>query len=720
MLTIYDYLVIGFYFVFLMSLGVVFKHFNKNSKDYFAGGQRMCWWLLGGSLFISNFSCWTFTGAAGIAYKYGILVMYVYIMNVLGYIIGYLFFATRLRQMRLITAIDGVRRRYGRINEQFFNWLSILRAPLLGGVWLFGLAVILTTIFVDTAGDLKSKPAPAKISAILSLLEHNKPWEKIAAKKSGAARDAKLLPAIREDFSTSGNLSDRQWNSLLKLLVTFKAYMPDIEHQAKLNGFSEDIRDMDEQQRSAVVNRNWIIIITGCTVLIMAMLGGNWAVVASDFIQLLLLLSITTVTAVLALVKLGGIGPFFKQLPPGSFKIFYSLGEIKYDWLFLLSMVLGTILIRNNIMTAGKYIAARDSRHARLSTLIPLIGYAVMPLIWFIPVWAAHTLVPGLMSEYRGVIGNPEEMAYIATALKILPQGLLGLLVVGLFAATMSSMDTSFNKNAGFIVCNFYRDILRPQASDRELYLAGQVATAFSGGCVILVALLLANFGNISIFDSYLYFAAFFGTGSAVAFLLGMFVKQTPPWVAWSTSLLSIFLSVMLFVVLRSEWMGTLLAPHIAGTFMQPLMGYIHSNPFFMTNMIVSPVCIAYFLLSRKFYRPERYPSYVASVDKLFKDMNTPVDFASEIGEERDNSSQQAVTLGTLALIYGGGMLLLVLIPNPLSGRLAILGCAAIMLGVGVLLVSAGRFLKVSHAGKPIDDARNKPESLSRTVCGQE
>lgn len=715
MLTIYDYLVIGFYFIFLMSLGFVFKHFNKNSKDYFAGGQRMCWWLLGGSLFISNFSCWTFTGAAGIAYKYGILVMYVYIMNVLGYIIGYLFFATRLRQMRLITAIDGVRRRYGKVNEQFFNWLSILRAPLLGGVWLFGLAVILTTIFVNTTGNLKSKPTPAKVGAILNLLEHNKPWEQPAAIKSGAARDAKLLPPIQEDFSTSGNLSNLQWNSLLKLLISFKVYLPKLEKQAEINGFSSDIREIEEEQHSAVVNRNWIIVLTGCTVLIMAMLGGNWAVAASDFIQLLLLLCITTVTAVLALVKLGGIGPFFDQLPAGSFKIFYSLGEIKYDWLFLISMVLGTILIRNNIMTAGKYIAARDSRHARRSTLIPLIGYAIMPLIWFIPVWSAHSLVPELMSEYKGVIGNPEEMAYIATALKILPQGLLGLLVVGLFAATMSSMDTSFNKNAGFIVCNFYRDILRPQASDRELYLAGQVATAFSGSCVIIVALLLANFGSISIFDSYLYFAAFFGTGSAVAFLLGMFVKKTPPWVAWSTSLLSIFLSIILFVVLRSEWMGDLLAPHIAGTFIKPLMAYIHTNPFFMTNMIVSPICIAYFLLCRKFYRPEKYPAYVDSVEKLFKDMNTPVDFASEIGKERDNSHQQAITLGSLALIYGGGILLLVLIPNPLSGRLAILGCAVIMLGVGAILVSAGRILKSTTKTKTRDK-----DSIPATTCEQE
>lgn len=597
MLTVYDYIVIGFYFLFVMSLGFVFKRFNKGSKDYFAGGQRMCWWLLGGSLFISNFSCWTFTGAAGMAYRFGFLIMYVYVLDVVGYIIGYTLFATRLRQMRLITAIDGVRRRFGKGSEQFFNWLGILRAPLGGGVWLFGLAVILTSVFMG------------------------------------------------------GDTSEAAKSNML----------------------------------------NWIIILTGITVLVMAMLGGNWAVAASDFIQLLLLMTITIVTAILALVKLGGVGAFIDQLPANSFKIFHPLGSIKYDWLFLASMIIGKVLLHNNMMTAAKYISARDSSHARKSTLIPMIGYALLPILWFVPVWASHTLVPGLTEKYQGIVQHPEEMSYIVTAMHILPQGLLGLLVVGLFAATMSSLDTAFNKNAGYIVCNFYRDILRPQASDKELFFAGQVATAISGCGVIIVALVLANIGKISIFDSYLYFGAFFGTGSAVAFLLGMFVKKTPPWVAWSTALLSMFWSLLFFVLLRSDWMAAILRPVIKDTFMSPVYEYVITNPFFMTNVIITPLCIVYFFIARRFYKPEKYPKYVESVETLFKDMRTPVDFDKEVGAENDNSLQQARTLGALALVYGIFIALLVLVPNPVSGRLAILGCSFIMLGVGAFLFYKGR-----------------------------
>ena len=302
--------------------------------------------------------------------------------------------------------------------------------------------------------------------------------------------------------------------------------------------------------------------------------------VASDFIQLLLLTTITVVTSVLVLHKIGGVTAFVNQLPDNFTKIFYPLGEIKYDWLFLISMVVGSILLRNNIMTAAKYVAAKDSQHAQKAALIPLIGYAVLPVIWFIPVWAAHSIVPNMLETGQNIVKNPEEASYIITAMHILPQGLLGLLVVGLFAATMSTMDSAFNKNAGLIVCNFYRDILRPQASDKELYVAGQIATAVSGICVIIVALILANIGNVSIFDAYLYFPAFFGSGAAVTFLLGMFFKRTPPWIAWIMALLSLLISVFMFVILRANWMAIYLKPILAGTILAPVYEYILTNPF--------------------------------------------------------------------------------------------------------------------------------------------
>ena len=66
-------------------------------------------------------------------------------------------------------------------------------------------------------------------------------------------------------------------------------------------------------------------------------------------------------------------------------------------------------------------------------------------------------------------------------------------------------------------------------------------------------------------------------------------------------------------------------------------------------------------------------PTAVISVDK-------------ESGVDASNDAQQYRTLGLMCLIYGGFVFLLVLIPNPLIGRLSMMFCSGSLLAVGGLL----------------------------------
>jgi len=63
---IYEYLVIAAYFLLVIGIGFTFKNMAKKStSDYFRGGGRMLWWMVGSTAFMMQFSAWTFTGAAG-------------------------------------------------------------------------------------------------------------------------------------------------------------------------------------------------------------------------------------------------------------------------------------------------------------------------------------------------------------------------------------------------------------------------------------------------------------------------------------------------------------------------------------------------------------------------------------------------------------------------------------------------------------------------------
>jgi Na+/proline symporter len=477
--------------------------------------------------------------------------------------------------MRLVTAIDAIFKRFGKVNGQIYNVLTIATSFFAGSIWLVGLSIILSTVF-----DLPQIP---------------------------------------------------------------------------------------------------VIIATGATVVLMSVQGGNWAVVASDFVQTILLISVSIVAGVLTVVELGGIDEFISVIPETHFTFFHPIdGETKYDWLFIASGVVTVLFVKNNINAASKYIAAKDGNHARWAAIVPLVGYIALPVFWFIPPLAAHAIVPNLLQDYSS-FGNPGEASYIAVCIEILPQGLLGLMVAGLFAASMSSMDTALNKNAGFIVKNFYQPVLRPKASDKELHTAGMVATLINGLLIIIISLILASGGKLSLFDAYLYLAAYIQMPMAIPLFLGMIMRKTPSWAPWATIIFGVSLGVLIMDVFPSQWGKELMSPLMGDS----IYAYLSKNTFTMGNLIMIPGISLFFWATTCFYKEN--PEQDRATADFFTTMNTPVDFEKEVGG--DNTDLQAKLIGWLSIAYGGTVFLLLAVPNPMAGRLGILMVAMIMFAIGGSLV---------------------------------
>jgi hypothetical protein len=66
-----DYIVIVLYALLMVLVGLYVVRFNRSAAEYFRGGSRVPWLVAGLSCFMSGFSAWTFTGAAGVAYRAG-------------------------------------------------------------------------------------------------------------------------------------------------------------------------------------------------------------------------------------------------------------------------------------------------------------------------------------------------------------------------------------------------------------------------------------------------------------------------------------------------------------------------------------------------------------------------------------------------------------------------------------------------------------------------
>jgi solute:Na+ symporter, SSS family len=146
-MSIYDYVIIGFYFLFMLVIGWVFRKHGKSTNDYFRGGGSMTWWMVGASSFVQTFTAWTFVGLAGVIYSRGTLVAWIFFSNLFGVIICMLFTAGRFRRLRVITWIEALCQRYGKTTEQFYAYFNLLMGFVYGGSGLYILAIFMSALF---------------------------------------------------------------------------------------------------------------------------------------------------------------------------------------------------------------------------------------------------------------------------------------------------------------------------------------------------------------------------------------------------------------------------------------------------------------------------------------------------------------------------------------------------------------------------------------------
>ncbi|MGJ8650194.1 MAG: sodium:solute symporter family transporter [Opitutaceae bacterium] len=587
-MSIYDYIVIGVYLVFMLSLGPIYKSFSKNSSDFFRGGGGMLWWVVGSSAFMNSFSAWSFTGGAGKAYETGTFFLILFACNAVATLTTVIFTVHRFRQMRVITAIEAIRKRFGNSSEQIFNWLPLFFNCFFGGIMLYTISVFMSGVF---------------------------------------GMDMKL-----------------------------------------------------------------IILILGAVTIAMTLMGGSWAATSGDFVQMLVVLVITVIMAILTLghEKIGGLSGLIEKMPVHhtDWTLFERPSVII---VFSILLLINQIIFANSMQTgAARYLFVKDGREARLAAWVSVVGFLVLPLIWIIPALGAAIIFPDLasMEQYAG-LNNPNEGAYVAIAIELLPQGLLGLLVCGIFAASLTSMNSLLNVFSGGFVRNFWIRVVDKEASEIKQILVGRIFILVYGIIWITVAMLFSQIKGLKLFDLILLSTAAIGLPAALPLLYGMFVKKVPAWSGWSTMIVGFVVSVFLHLGF-SQW-G--LSDYISANWDPdlPLNGQETGDlKIAVTTGVIFVSCSAWFFFTSIFHK---YSSqeYKDQVDDFIEEMNTPIDRSTEHEPDYESDRRQYSVLSNLCLVYGGLTLLLIAVPNEMSDRMLIFACGGVIILVGLLLRSIAR-----------------------------
>jgi solute:Na+ symporter, SSS family len=149
-----------------------------------------------------------------------------------------------------------------------------------------------------------------------------------------------------------------------------------------------------------------------------------------------------------------------------------------------------------------------------------------------------------LRAAFPNVASNVirHDMAYPAM-LTFLPTGLLGLVVASLIAAFMSTISTHLNWGSSYVVNDFYKRFINPQADEKKQVLAGRISTV---GLMILTGLLALLLSNaLQAFQILLQV----GAGTGLLFILRWFWWRINPYSELTAMGVSFFVAFYLSMI---------------------------------------------------------------------------------------------------------------------------------------------------------------------------
>ncbi|MCK5801958.1 MAG: hypothetical protein KAI66_03960, partial [Lentisphaeria bacterium] len=309
--------------------------------------------------------------------------------------------------------------------------------------------------------------------------------------------------------------------------------------------------------------------------------------------------------------------------------------------------------------------------------------------VWFIPPMTARLLYAEAVEALP--LSHAPDGAYAIASMRVLPTGLTGLMVVAMFAATMSAMDTGLNRNAAVFTNDIYPGLCRllrknPLEGKKLLFL-GQLYTLMLGAIVITVAYYLSTFKELSIFVIMQMIGAVLGSVLVVPLFMGLFVKKAPWWAGLVAIGCAAVPSILGYNSGAENWVTKLL-PFLAS----------YKWPWYMRVYLNLGVGAAGFMACVPFWRTSS-DAYRKQVDHFFTIMRTPVDFAKEVGEATDLTQLKIV--GGFCAVIGVCICSLMLVGNPLWGRLSILFIGATVAAVGGALFWVGSRAKPSGGDGP-------------------
>jgi len=257
-------------------------------------------------------------------------------------------------------------------------------------------------------------------------------------------------------------------------------------------------------------------------------LGGIEAVIWTDVLQVIVLMGGAVLSLALIALKVdSGIGGVIAVgAEHGKFHTFdwswdYATAAV---WVVVIGSLLSAVMPNTaDQSVVQRYLTTRNERSARRAAWTSaLMGIPTAFLFFFLgtALFVFYTVYPERLAE------DTQALAVLPFFIMAeVPVGISGLLIAGIFAASMSSVDSGMNAVSTAFTTDFYRRF-RPRRREKHYLVVARTATLAAGAVGTAVAVAVAQYSASSMLDLFFEIMGLFGGSLAGLFVLGIFTRR--------------------------------------------------------------------------------------------------------------------------------------------------------------------------------------------------
>jgi SSS family solute:Na+ symporter len=265
----------------------------------------------------------------------------------------------------------------------------------------------------------------------------------------------------------------------------------------------------------------WACILSLVTVsAAFTMAGGLKTIAYTNVYQMLLLIGVSLLLAVMAVVRIGGVGAVIEQTPASYWKLFQPLSDADFPWLAIVLgyPVMGVWFWCTDQSMVQSVLGARNLKQGQMgANFCAWLKLIDIPL-FILPGILCFLLLPNLTHSTD---------AYLQLVKTIFPSGLMGLVVVIMSAALISTIAAALNSLSAVFTMDIYLKKRPQQADEIHIKRIGRLLVVAGGALSVFLAIGITYIQGLSFFNIFQSVLGFLAPPMTATFLFAVFWKKT-------------------------------------------------------------------------------------------------------------------------------------------------------------------------------------------------